>query len=259
MHDEHDFMAAIQSNRADDAARLVYADWLDEQGEATKAEYLRSVVALGRVASAIDLNSNEAVQVCEQEAELSFQWIESVVRPYVLRLTTLERTCTIHAIKGLRDLLQLPLMDCMTVFETLPFEIVLSHSLSEAKKVSEELVAAKGLEFHVQYLDNVQDRGVRYLFPVLGPWPVALAAFDEDQEELSNTVSAVLGAEALSRYAHSRDGNRSILIRMPVTVQTLSRLEHALASRINATSRNRRPPHRYRFATSVVAPNGSQT
>jgi uncharacterized protein (TIGR02996 family) len=44
MHDEADFLRALLDNPADDIARLVYADWLDEQGSpacATRAEFLR--------------------------------------------------------------------------------------------------------------------------------------------------------------------------------------------------------------------------
>jgi uncharacterized protein (TIGR02996 family) len=41
MSDEAAFLRAIQANPADTTAKLVYADWLDEHGEAEKAEYLR--------------------------------------------------------------------------------------------------------------------------------------------------------------------------------------------------------------------------
>ena len=50
MSDEAAFLAALKANPADDLTRLVYADWLDEHGDASKAEYLRQVVDLVRVA-----------------------------------------------------------------------------------------------------------------------------------------------------------------------------------------------------------------
>jgi uncharacterized protein (TIGR02996 family) len=46
MYDEAAFLRAIQANPADATAKLVYADWLDERGEAEKAEYLRLSVRL---------------------------------------------------------------------------------------------------------------------------------------------------------------------------------------------------------------------
>lgn len=44
MSDEAAFLEALQANPADDTARLVYADWLDEHDQPQKASYLRLVV-----------------------------------------------------------------------------------------------------------------------------------------------------------------------------------------------------------------------
>jgi len=44
--DEEALLAAIMAAPADDAPRLIYADWLQERGEESKAEYLRTVVRL---------------------------------------------------------------------------------------------------------------------------------------------------------------------------------------------------------------------
>ena len=44
MHDEDSFLAAIRQTPADDVARLVFADWLDEQEDTAcklKAEFIR--------------------------------------------------------------------------------------------------------------------------------------------------------------------------------------------------------------------------
>ena len=41
MSDEAAFLEVLKANPADDTARLVYADWLDEHDEPLKAEYLR--------------------------------------------------------------------------------------------------------------------------------------------------------------------------------------------------------------------------
>ncbi len=48
MSEEAAFLEALKANPADDTARLVYADWLDEHGEPAKAEYLRLVAMLAR-------------------------------------------------------------------------------------------------------------------------------------------------------------------------------------------------------------------
>ena len=44
MSEEAAFLEVLKSNPADDTARLVYADWLDEHGETLKADYLRLLV-----------------------------------------------------------------------------------------------------------------------------------------------------------------------------------------------------------------------
>jgi uncharacterized protein (TIGR02996 family) len=49
MHDEDDFLRKLLENPADDTTRLVYADWLDEQGDpvsVAKAKFLRITVRL---------------------------------------------------------------------------------------------------------------------------------------------------------------------------------------------------------------------
>lgn len=47
MSDEAEFLRAIQANPADNTAKLVYADWLEERGESEKSEYLRLHVTAG--------------------------------------------------------------------------------------------------------------------------------------------------------------------------------------------------------------------
>lgn len=47
--DEHaGFMEAICANHEDDSVRLIYADWLDEHGDADRAEFIRLQVCIAR-------------------------------------------------------------------------------------------------------------------------------------------------------------------------------------------------------------------
>src|SRR5262245_8220254 len=41
MTDRSDFLQAIITNPDDDAPRLIYADWLEEQGDEDRAEFIR--------------------------------------------------------------------------------------------------------------------------------------------------------------------------------------------------------------------------
>jgi uncharacterized protein (TIGR02996 family) len=47
-HDERSLLAAIRDDPDDDTARLVYADWLEENGRADHAELIRVQIALAR-------------------------------------------------------------------------------------------------------------------------------------------------------------------------------------------------------------------
>src|SRR5437868_6707171 len=49
MPTEEAFVQAIIADPDDDAPRLIYADWLDEQGESERAEFIRVQVALARM------------------------------------------------------------------------------------------------------------------------------------------------------------------------------------------------------------------
>src|SRR5437762_9382326 len=51
MADDDAFLRAIIDNPDDDLPRLVYADWLDEHGDAARAEFIRVQCELARVSS----------------------------------------------------------------------------------------------------------------------------------------------------------------------------------------------------------------
>src|SRR5262245_60334485 len=46
---EAGFLSAIVADPADDASRLVYADWLDDHDRAERAEFIRGQIELARV------------------------------------------------------------------------------------------------------------------------------------------------------------------------------------------------------------------
>src|SRR5262249_23722465 len=52
MDQEQSFLEAIYAAPEDDAVRLVYADWLEEQGEAARAEFIRVQIEYARAAAA---------------------------------------------------------------------------------------------------------------------------------------------------------------------------------------------------------------
>jgi uncharacterized protein (TIGR02996 family) len=77
--DDDTFLRAIAERPADDAPRLVYADWLDERGD-PRSRFLRVQWELGRPVKA----SARFRELCESEQELARQldpaWVQRVRR-----------------------------------------------------------------------------------------------------------------------------------------------------------------------------------
>src|SRR5262249_32601724 len=84
VHDEAGFLSAIHQTPADDTARLVFADWLDEQDDPAckaKAEFIRGEL---RMAEAPERNLNRAEALRSLEAlarQLDPGWLASVSHP----------------------------------------------------------------------------------------------------------------------------------------------------------------------------------
>jgi uncharacterized protein (TIGR02996 family) len=74
------FLRAIRANPADDTARLVYADWLDDHGDADRAEFIRTQCELARGG----LDDARRAALVEREGQLlvaqAANWLPSV--PY---------------------------------------------------------------------------------------------------------------------------------------------------------------------------------
>src|SRR5689334_17143665 len=86
MSQEDHFLQAIYQDPADDAVRLIYADWLEENGRPERAEFIRLQCEQARLPKA-DPRKPElgarAVQLLEQHAE---EWLRPL-RPWVRRGT----------------------------------------------------------------------------------------------------------------------------------------------------------------------------
>lgn len=90
MHDDEAFLAALRASPNDSVGRLVYADWLDEQGD-PRAEFLRLEVR----ADADGLPDDERVELTNRLAELGRRveprWLVAVNRTPFVRLALRRR------------------------------------------------------------------------------------------------------------------------------------------------------------------------
>jgi len=91
MADEKEFLDAIQANRDDEASRLVYADWLEENNEIERAEFLRLEAQLERIQPRVE----------ELRGRLDKEWLAIVARTVDLVLIG-ARPNLINTIKAVR-------------------------------------------------------------------------------------------------------------------------------------------------------------
>jgi uncharacterized protein (TIGR02996 family) len=70
MSDEDALLAAIDANPEEDTPRLVYADWLDEHGQAIRAEFIRVQVEVARVETLPRIILNRYVDLFRRQQDL---------------------------------------------------------------------------------------------------------------------------------------------------------------------------------------------
>jgi uncharacterized protein (TIGR02996 family) len=80
-HDEA-FLEDIAEHPEDDTPRLVYADWLDDQGDLDRAEFIRVQCELARLAEEDPRREELGQRERQLLAEHQERWVESV-RPYL--------------------------------------------------------------------------------------------------------------------------------------------------------------------------------
>jgi uncharacterized protein (TIGR02996 family) len=78
--EEDAFLRAVLARPADDAPRLVYADWLDDRGESERAEFLRADAALSGQPLADPRTPAVATRVRELALALDPDWVALVRR-----------------------------------------------------------------------------------------------------------------------------------------------------------------------------------
>jgi uncharacterized protein (TIGR02996 family) len=113
MSEEAAFLSALKANPADDTARLVYADWLDDHDQPHKAEYLRAVVEVAREACGIEVLDALAGRV-------DSEWAVDAAARFALVLESYEPARKIDAIKIVREITGMGLAEAKQFVEQAP-------------------------------------------------------------------------------------------------------------------------------------------
>lgn len=117
MSDEAAFLETLKANPADDTARLVYADWLDEHEQPQKAAYLRLVVDFAQREGDLAAIPG-AERFAALAASIDNEWRLAAGSRFALTLTGW--TDKIRSIKWIRELTGDGLSEAKAASENLP-------------------------------------------------------------------------------------------------------------------------------------------
>ncbi len=134
MNSEQGFLDAIRAAPADEVNRLVYADWLEEQGD-PRARYLRMELELARM-------DEDDPRYAAREAELQLcrvplepLWVHEVGRAYDLFLLGYDSSRKIMVIKLLRELTAIGIAEAKGLAESLPVLVKPGISRAETEQL----------------------------------------------------------------------------------------------------------------------------
>jgi uncharacterized protein (TIGR02996 family) len=120
MSDEEAFLAALKANPADDTTRLVFADWLDDRDEPAKAQYLRAVVDLTRLAGGTAEYTEAAGRLYTAAVQTDSTWRDAAGARFDVVLERCGIACKIQAIKVIRELTHFGLAEAKAMAESVP-------------------------------------------------------------------------------------------------------------------------------------------
>jgi uncharacterized protein (TIGR02996 family) len=153
MTDEQAFLDALAANPADDTTRLVYADWLDDRGEAAKAEYLRLVVGLVPHYATAD-SDPPAVARVHALTELSpREWRQAVATRFGCALDGYSPGHKVTAVRWVQALTGFGLAEALRVVESAPSRIPARLTFEDAVGIRTRLHAGSSVRIEIRPCD----------------------------------------------------------------------------------------------------------
>lgn len=130
MHEQM-FLDKLASDPTDDEVRLVYADWLDDNGRPAHAEFLRleHVVRTGKV------------RLRALAAEMPSDWLGAVFGRYQIELVAYPPHVKIQVIKLIREYTSLGLAEAKDLSEALPSQLLIVEARRDVAEARRQLDA----------------------------------------------------------------------------------------------------------------------
>jgi uncharacterized protein (TIGR02996 family) len=197
MSDEAAFLTVLTANPADDTARLVYADWLDEHNEPQKAEYLRLVVDLVRTCADLSSEHGPVPRLLSLAEQQSADWRTAVGSRFGLLLYQFGDK--VRAVKELRSLVGVGLGEAISAIKRMPLRIYDCVPLETAVRGRSAFVQDPRAALIIHPSDRVPST-VRVLFKITAyrhtddvePDPCAVGAIQESSLEFARFLASAL-------------------------------------------------------------------
>jgi uncharacterized protein (TIGR02996 family) len=121
MGDEEAFLRAIRDNPGDDGPKLVYADWLEERGDAMHAELIRLTCELNHIRRRLFV---VPARIMELGRDLDSHWLRDVFGRFRLILHNFPQDRKIPVIKAIRMVTGYDPKEARDLSERLPAVVI---------------------------------------------------------------------------------------------------------------------------------------
>jgi len=221
--DEAAFLEALKAHPADDTARLVYADWLDERNREVEAEYLRLTAELAATGPVIDRGSAALPRLIDLAVALPPAWMAAAGSRFDLLLDGYLPEEKISTIRLLRGLFGFGLAAAKVVSEALPCVLVARAPAYFLLAIERTIFAVRRLRLRVTQTE-ARFRREPYLFNALATCSPYNASH---QQQLVRAITQLLGRSPIRIERDVR--NDPVRIADGIDARTVGEYQAALA------------------------------
>ncbi len=139
MHEEQGFLDQLREHPEDDVTRLVYADWLEDQGDRRSA-YLRAEVALARMKESGEGYASAEAELVGLREGIELKWLETASKRWDVVFLGQGPAHKIHAIKLVREIGGYGLAESKSLVESAPTVFLIAAPRYEAEVARQYLM-----------------------------------------------------------------------------------------------------------------------
>jgi uncharacterized protein (TIGR02996 family) len=219
MTPEQGFLDAIRAHPGDDVNRLVYADWLEEQGD-LRGAYIRRELELAAMALDDPDYAECEADLRQRRRTLDPRWVNEVGRAYDLVLMDYPPTQKIRVIKEIRQLTGCGLLEAKNLAESLPAVVWQGVSRTRAEAGRKVLSAIESVKVVIRLSRSASRPPPQPLSSEPG-YALVLTAFDWPR--WNSLVEAIMRVKECDR----REAETSVYPFEPTTLRVFATEDEA--------------------------------